>query len=117
MMTPSPLPHSGVPSPETMPSNSEGPSIHDNGTPRKDKKVSAVRIIGYAVVAVIVLIIAALLFMFCISKWRARKQKHEEIPKRQEIRAHGKPKEPQINADLIEPDKETEKGIVHSFCQ
>ncbi|XP_026656426.2 protein STRUBBELIG-RECEPTOR FAMILY 3 isoform X2 [Phoenix dactylifera] len=110
MITPSPLPHSGAPSPETMPSNSsEGPSIHDNETPRKEKKVSVVRIIGYAVVAVIVLIMAVLLFMFCISKRRGRKQKHEEIPKRLEIRAHGKPKEPQINADLNEPDKEAGK--------
>nr|XP_010921975.1 protein STRUBBELIG-RECEPTOR FAMILY 3 [Elaeis guineensis] len=110
MITPPALPYSGAQSPETMPSNSsDSPSIHDNGTPRKDKNVSVVRIIGYAVVAVIVLIIAVLLFIFCISKWRERKQKHEEIPKRQEIRAHGKSKEPQINAGLMEPEKETEK--------
>ncbi|KAH7654793.1 Non-specific protein-tyrosine kinase protein [Dioscorea alata] len=92
-----PLSPPGASAPETMPKNSsDGPADQNGSPPRKNKKVSALKVIGFVVLAVCVVIVAVLMVMYCMSKYQDRKFKHEAIPKGREERIHERPKDPKI---------------------
>ncbi|KAJ0976067.1 hypothetical protein J5N97_018032 [Dioscorea zingiberensis] len=100
-LSPPPLPLSGAPPPELIPKNSsDGPSTQNSSQnsspPGRKKKTSALKVIGFVVLAVCVVIVAVLMVMYCISKYQDRKSKHEVIPKRWEERTHERPREPKI---------------------
>ncbi|KAJ8458210.1 hypothetical protein OPV22_031136 [Ensete ventricosum] len=68
-------PPSGSPIPDIMHTNSsDGPSNQES-----PHKLSTVKIIGYVIVAVFLVIVIILMVIFCLSKYQERKSKHDEL--------------------------------------
>ncbi|CAL9134810.1 unnamed protein product [Musa textilis] len=73
--SPPQAPPSGSPIPDTMHTNSsDGPSSQES-----PHKLSTVKIIGYVVVALFLVIVIVLMVIFCLSKCQERKSKHDEL--------------------------------------
>lgn len=103
-----------APTPESMRSNSSDTSSSQKSRTGKNKSLTTVKIIGYAFVGVISLIVIVLTVIFCISKFQERKSRLPETSTRQDVVACERPKEPKSNECLVKPNANIKRGKHHT---
>nr|XP_018673670.1 PREDICTED: protein STRUBBELIG-RECEPTOR FAMILY 3 isoform X2 [Musa acuminata subsp. malaccensis] len=117
-ITPSSAPHqsppraspSGSPIPDTMHTNSsDGPSSQES-----PHKLSTVKIVGYVVVAVFLVIVIVLMVIFCLSKYQERKSKHDELFRSQVGRTEMGYKKPRSEEHFAETKNEVPEVVKDS---
>lgn len=89
--------------------SSDGPSSQES-----PHKLSTVKIVGYVVVAVFLVIVIVLMVIFCLSKYQERKSKHDELFRSQVGRTEMGYKKPRSEEHFAETKNEVPEGKINA---
>ncbi|KAJ1700695.1 hypothetical protein LUZ63_000474 [Rhynchospora breviuscula] len=110
--------HTNSSSPSESGSNNKNSSPSSPSSSNKKSNTSTLKIIGYALVAVVSFIVLVLTVLFCLSKIQERRSREDEYApaKAQASRVHGRVNPPIVRDPPVKQNNEVKKAAKEDSC-